>query len=415
MPRLLRILVLACSVAFVAAITWFGIYTLVNAYMTRDLGRSDADWASATLWLTGGMVVWQLLAAPIANLLGRTAAMALALAAGGVAYGVIAATRSPHVIGPMLGLMGLTQAMVYVVFVPLMAELGGDRPGRALAAYQWIVTVVTVASIVLGGAMVDRWGFGYAPVFWGIAGISLLCAGLFAWFARGIGAADARPAVGLHNLTRADLKLLRGPFLVVLILGLSAEPFYYHMINQLFPNLARETHGLGVTQIGAIVALGRLPSLLSIAFVAQRIDRGNPILFYAGGIVASAAVAICIAWTTHEAWAIGLYLTYYLCHGVVWGANCSAANATIPPRLRELAFTIICLVQAGFAYGAGVLHQDMLARGHSIREVFAVSGGIALLAGVGLLIYALTVPRERLFARASAAGSEAEKDKTPVG
>ncbi|MCX5660259.1 MAG: MFS transporter [Planctomycetota bacterium] len=406
MPRLLRILAMSSAVGFVAAITWFGIYTLVNAYMVRGLGCSDAEWTSATLWLTGGMVVWQLLAAPMATKLGRVGAMTLALLVGGAAYAVIAVTRSPLVIGMMLGCMGLTQAMISVVFIPLIADVGGDPPGRAIAAYEWLVTAVSVAASGSGGSLIDR-GV-YAPVFLAIAGLSMASAGLFFMLCRDPAllskAADSRPAIGLHNVTRADLKLLGWPFLAVLVLGISAEPFYYHMVNQLFPNLARQDYGMGEARIATIVALGRLPSLLSLVLVAHRIDRGNTIAIYGMGIVASGTMAIAMAWAPGAAWGVGLYLAYYLCHGVVWGANCAAANAAVPPRLRELAFTLICLGQAGFAYVAGWLHQQMLERGCSIRAVYTVSGSIALVGGVCLLIYAMASPRKPIVG--SATGSD---------
>jgi MFS family permease len=253
-----------------------------------------------------------------------------------------------------------------------------------LALYQWVLTAVSVAALAGGGRLIDR-GY-YSQTFIALGVLSLLSAVVFhrQWAAMSHIAMD-EPA-GLHRLTRGDLiTMLRGRFAAVFVLGLCIEPFYYHMVNQLFRNLAHDLHGLDEAAIGAIVALGRLPSLITIYVVARKIDKGNPSLYYGAGIVCSSLAAIALAWAPGTTLMVACFLFYYFCHGTVWASNIAAANATVPPRLREAAVTILCLGQSACAWLAGVLHAEMLRNNYSIPAVFTASGLIAFASGVALL------------------------------
>ena len=65
--------------------------------------------------------------------LGRIPAITLTMALGGLAYAVVALTSGNRL---LIGLMlcyhsSLCQAVLSIVFLPMVAELGGNRPGRS--------------------------------------------------------------------------------------------------------------------------------------------------------------------------------------------------------------------------------------------------------------------------------------------
>jgi len=185
-------------------------------------------------------------------------------------------------------------------------------------------------------------------------------------------------------------QLSRGPFLILMVLAVLVEPFNFHTVNQLFPNLARSVHGLSEQTISQIVAFGRLPALATLAGIALVIDRVNVVRAYGGAIVAVAVVIVGMSAVPNAGALTGTYLLYYLAHGAVWGTNAAAVNATVRPRLRDSAFAITAIVMMFGQFLAGAMHNRLLAAGCSLPTVFAIS---AMIAGGGaalLIAYTFT-------------------------
>ena len=160
------------------------------------------------------------------------------------------------------------------------------------------------------------------------------------------------PPLGLHQLTRSDLAgLMHTPFLMAVVVGLAMEPFYFTLVNQYVPNLAREAHGFTETSIATLVALGRLPSLLTLWFVARWIDRGgNPFRYYGTGMLVSATLTLLVAWAPSGALFVLGFLLYWASQGVVWGANTTRRSTHLRHAGQAAGaswlFTVLCVAQA---------------------------------------------------------------------
>jgi MFS family permease len=165
------------------------------------------------------------------------------------------------------------------------------------------------------------------------------------------------------------------------------EPFNYLTVNQLFPNLARDAHGLLDRDISTLVAVARLPALLSLFVVATVIDRLNAFRVYGAGI---AVVGLCVVALGQAAGLSALvvaYFVYYLIQGTVWGSNPAAVNGSVEPNLRDSAFALTSIVMSVALFGAGFVHNRLLGAGLSIQQVFSTVGFIPVVAGVVLVIF----------------------------
>lgn len=383
MRPLARSIALNLPVSFLSAITWFGVYTLVNAYVTKGLGGSDPQWAAVTLWLAGGMAFWLLVCTEIIRLIGRRNTVTLSMLVAALAYASIAFTHNFTLIGVALATMAFTQAAISTAFWSLLLQTT-DKPGRTLAIYQWTVTALTVASVSVGGFFAEN--NAYTTIFLGIGGISALCAIAFHVLSAPL-RHDTTPVVSLWRLTRADLRdLLHAPYLRVLLLGICGEPWYYHMVNQLFRNHASLAFNLREDTIGLIVSLGRIPSLLTLIVVAHVIDRLNIARFYGIMLAISAIGAAIITAAPTATLMIIAYFAYYLIHGAVWGSNGAAINAQIPPRLRDTAFSVMSIAQSIMVFFVGVTQQRMLAAHWSIPRLFLACSALAVVCGVALAL-----------------------------
>ena len=104
--RLSTLVVATLPVAFAGTVTWFGLYTFVNGYLVKGLGYSNEQWTEATLWFTGGMIVWQLLCTGIAARIGRRWTVTLSLLAGALFYLGLAITGDGWAIRALMTLAG---------------------------------------------------------------------------------------------------------------------------------------------------------------------------------------------------------------------------------------------------------------------------------------------------------------------
>jgi predicted MFS family arabinose efflux permease len=285
-------------------------------------------------------------------------------------------------------------AAVNAAWMPLVAEAGGVRPGRALALNMIANTIVTMTLIASLGRLLDGGRFTFCFLI--IAAVCLVAAMAFVLMIPALRAADHAPVLPLVKLRRDDLsQLARGPFLVLMVLVVLVEPFNFHTVNQLFPNLARSVHGLSEQTISQIVAFGRLPALATLFGIALVIDRLNVVRAYGGAILAVALMIAMMSVVPRAGMLTGTYLLYYLTHGAVWGTNTAAVNATVRPRLRDSAFAITAIVMMFGQFLAGAMHNRLLAAGCSLPTVFVVSAAIAGGGAVLLIAYTFTAHSRR--------------------
>jgi MFS family permease len=380
-------------VAFAATITWFGVFTMVNAYLVKGLGYTDEGWASAALWLQAGIVFWLLVVGEISSRIGRRATVALALVVAGIAFRVIAVSDHLWLIGPMLWLMAIVQAALSIALVSLLTRHGGEKPGRAIAVYQWVVTAVTVVSLIVGGYFMDAGRF--SETFTAISLLIILSAASFYFLSKPLAPFDREGIVSLFRLKKQDWRMfLSAPFLPVLLLGTCGETWYFVMVNNLFPNLAREHFHMSESQIGWIVALGKLPSLLSLYFLTHRADHINVRLAYGVGMIIAAVLSIAMGWAPIGWMLVAAYAIYFIGQGVVWGVNITTVSSAVPMHLREAALGLLVIVQMGFALLIGALHRKMLSEswGFSLKWIFTWCALAGLASGIALAVYAVKNP-----------------------
>ena len=389
MASLARILAAATPVAFVGSVSWFGVLTYVNQYITRELGGSAEDWAVVSLAYNVSIMVWLLFVSDIAVRLGRRRTTAVAVLVNVLVFAGFAMTRSIVVIGVILVAAGFGQAVFLSTWRAMVSNAGGAKPGRALASTVLVGAVMGALSQIAGGRLIEQ--VGYEHSFLIIAVLCAVCAAAYWPLSRPLERAEQGGAVSLLHLTRRDwTALIAGPFAVIVFVGYTFEPFNFHTVNQLFANLADRVHGLSEAQIGDVTGFGRLPSVISVCVMMCFIDRAHPVRCY-GLAVACVAVTVITMGCVGSPTTLGLtYGAYYLCHGMVWGTQSPAIAAAVEPRSHDVAFAIASFVASAATSGAGLVHLLMLRYGMSLPGVFVSSGLISLTAGTLLLVYSFT-------------------------
>lgn len=385
MNRFARLLLASLPVAFAGTATWFGLYTFVNGYLIKGLGYSNEQWTEVTLWFTGSMIVWQLLCTEIAVHLGRRNTVTLSLAAGAVFYIAIALTDNGLLIRALMALAGFTQAVGIVTWQPLVANYGGEKPGRALAVSQWVAAGVGVLTLILGGQAIAS--FSYREAFIGLGAVCAVSTLFFHFVSHDLEAGQTE-VVGLMRAFRADWrKLVTGSFLILTFVAICLEPFNYLTVNQLFPNLARDAHGMLDRDISTLVAVARLPALVTLFVMAAVIDRLPALRAYGIGIAVVGVSVVALGQASGLSSFILLYFVYFLLQGFVWGSNSAAVNASVAPELRDTAFTITSIVMSVALFGVGFVHNRLLGAGFTIDQVFSMVGFAPVVAGAVLVTW----------------------------
>jgi MFS family permease len=366
--------------------SWFGTYTFVNAYVIRGLGRSNEEWTAATLWYSGGMIFWYLICTDVSARLGRRNTVTLGLASTAAGYIMLAGSHHLYAVYAILALLGLTTVANAVAWTPLVAEGGGARPGRVLALTALVGTGVGSLCLLGGGLLIS--GENYPMTFLVIGVTCAVGTAVFHVITRPLEAVAFSSVVSLRKLSKQDLSaLFRGPFLVVALAGVCMDPFSFHTVNQLFPNLARDRFGFGEGSIGVLVALGRIPALISLYLVSSVVDRLNIVRLYAWGLACDGLVTAAIVLVHGQPLLIGAYLGFYLVHGVVWGTVVAAINACLPGHLRDSGFAISWMLEILAVFLVGVFHNRLLGSGVSLPALFGCCGFVLAIAGMGLVLY----------------------------
>lgn len=382
------ILLCAFPVATVWTMSWFGVFTFVNAYVIKGLHFSNKDWATVTLWFAGGMVFWQILCTEISSRLGRRSTIFLAMLTSALFFIFAGHVENLTFLGILLFFLGFTPAVFSAVWLPMVAETGGYRPGRALGTAQWILNGMTVLTLMTGGRFVSNGNF--RGVFMICGAVCCFCGLFFYMLTSFLREAERGHIVSLLRIRKEDVVgLVRGPLLWVLLLGSCVEPFNYHTANQLFPNLARDIHGVSEQMISFIVALGRLPALLSLFIIANFVDRSSPSRCYGIGIIWAASGIVFMGLAANILQVIAGYVMFYLGHGIVWGTNTVSVNACVETRFRDSSFAIMSIFMTVSAFAVGAFHRWMLGNGLPLSSVFVICGIVAAVGGISLIIKSL--------------------------
>ncbi|MBN2311762.1 MAG: MFS transporter, partial [Candidatus Hydrogenedentes bacterium] len=306
MRRLFWLVAATFPVAVVSALTWFGVFVFVNAYLIRGLGWTNAAYTVAILTMSVAMFFWYPFCTELSARLGRRWTVALTSTASGLAYAILPFSDRFWPIQTAMALLGAGTAGYLVGWTPFVAEAGGDRPGRAMVLATLVLNLVGMVSLIAGGLFMDT--VNYRAAFLTLSAVCIACAVAFLAVSRRFeaviqaeNAASGLPqtplgAVSIRGLQRQDVaELVRGPFLLVVLLGICAAPFAYQSSNALFPNLSRDVHGMDERTIAILVGMGRVPSGIALLLALQFIDRIRAVRLYAVGLVLDGLAILCIA------------------------------------------------------------------------------------------------------------------------
>jgi MFS family permease len=384
----------AVPVAIAVTMSWYGMYTFVNAFVIRGLGRSNQEWTSATLWASGGMIFWYLASTEISSRLGRRLTVTFGLAATAAAYAIMAFWRDMLAVDLMLALMGYTTVANAAVWTSLVADANPDRPGRALALNVLVNTAVAFISLLIGGQLIAEGN--YPRTFLVIAAACGASAIAFHILASPLEKVERTKVVRMLDVSRTDMAAIaRGPFLIIIFLGVCMDPFSFHTMNQLLPNLARDMHGFTEAQTSMLVAIARVPAIVALFAVSRMIDRANIIRWYAIGLALDGVITILIGFASGKATLAMGYLAYYAAHGLVWGTSIPAVNLCLPERVRDSGFAATWLMEILAVFGVGVIQNRMLGAGAGLGATFAACGIVLSITGAALLMYSYTAHSHR--------------------
>ena len=403
MNRLTWLIVVTLPLAVVTALSWFGVYTFVNAYLIRGLGWTNEDWTVATLFLTCGMFLWYPLCTEISSRLGRRHTVTLSLIGPTVSYTVLVLFPHPWAIHASMALMGSTLAAYLVAWVPFSAEVVRNRPKQAMAMVAWTLNLVSAITLVIGGRIIVTEN--YRAMFLGIGAVNVVCLAAFHLLARHVERmiqADSTtvdtplsPSNGLslRQLSLKDLsEMARSAMPMVILFGICAAPFSFQSTNALFPNLVRDIHRMDENTIATLVGLGRIPTLITLLGLSYFLDRWNTTRWYGIGLLLDGAAIVAIAFAPGPWSAGGGYLVFYFFHGVVWAAALPAISDCVRPQLRDSAFAITLIAELAAIVFVNLAHNRLLAAGVALPNVFTLCGLVTAAASVVLIAHSSRKP-----------------------
>lgn len=383
-----RLILAAIPVAVTWTLAWFGVFCFVNAYVKQVLQQDTAVWTRLTLWFIGGVVVWQATAAELSARIGRKRTLFGAMMLSSGLFAAIPFVGSVQLLGPLLALLGVMHGVFFGVWFPFVASAGRAEPGRSLAGTQFVFNTCSLLAILVAAPVMQKGA--YRTLFL-VGGASMLvCALLFSLLAAGLDEGSSK-VTSIWRLRRTDLKaLFHGPFLWIALGGLMLEPFGFHTVNQLFPNLGRELHGMGEGTITVVVSSTRLPALLVLFVLTHIIDRLNAGRCYGVGLFVGGASIVAMALVPGGAKVPLLFFLslYYAGQGTVWGSNSTAVNRMVPPHLRDAAFACMGLILMASLLTVGLIHNRLVEAGVSLPHVFIICGLVCAGAGALLIVRA---------------------------
>jgi predicted MFS family arabinose efflux permease len=367
---------------------WFGVFTFVNGYLVKELSCSNHDWTLATLWFTCGIALWQFVSAELSAKIGRRATISFGMIVTAIGYALLPFATEFKAVAGILFFLGFAIAANGATFFPLVVKIGRSRPGHALAVMNIVSAFVGMFSLIFGGLLISSLTFQKA--FFIFALLFLVCAILFFRLSSFFSDTDRERPLGILRLKKKDFRgLFTLRFLTLILLGYALEPFNYHSINQLFPNIARDLFGMGEGTIGILVGLGRIPAIAVLLFLSRKVDRMNIRLVYGTVLVAAGFCVSFLGLAPYRWLLLFWYYGFYLFHGAVWATNSVSVNASVDPRLTDAAFVVMSTVGMGAVIFTGAVHATMLNAGMTLPRLFFSCGLIAAAGGALLILVSL--------------------------
>jgi MFS family permease len=381
-----RLVLSAIPMALTWTLAFFGVFCFVNGYVKRELGLGTEVWTQLTIWLIGGVVFWQAVAAEVSARIGRRRALVGAMAMSAAAYAAIPFVHDPRYLGPLLAVLGVMHGVFFGVWFPFVAAAGRAAPGRSIAGTQLVFNCCSLLGILVGAPVMAAQNF--RLLFFVGSGIMFLSTVSFAVLASKLEEGGDK-VTSIWRLKRADIKaVLHGPFLWIAFAGLMLEPFGFHTVNNLFPNLAREWHGFGEGQITVSVSVMRIPALMVLLVLTQWIDRLNATRCYALGLLLG-GVGVMGMGLAPQPWVLLLLLSfYYGGQGIVWGSNSTTVNRMVPADLRDAAFALMGMILMLSMLAVGVIHDWLANADVPLPRLFAICGVFGIVSGTTLLVRA---------------------------
>ncbi|MFJ9039209.1 Cmx/CmrA family chloramphenicol efflux MFS transporter [Streptomyces sp. NPDC102406] len=289
MPFSLHLLALA---VFAQGTSEFMLSGLVPD-IARDLGVSVPAAGSLTSAFAVGMIVGAPLTALLAVRVARRPALFGSLSLFLAAHVVGALTTDYAVLLATRVAAALANAGFLTVALATAATLvAPDAKGRATSVLLGGTTLACVVGVP-GGALLGQL-LGWRAAFWAVA---LVCVPALVAVVRSV---PAEPAETARGDVRAELRALRGPrLLTVLLLGALVNAATFCTFTYLAP-LATEVTGLGADRVPALLALFGLGSFAGVT-AAGRLSDAHPVPVLAGGGTALLAGWLLLALAADDA------------------------------------------------------------------------------------------------------------------
>jgi MFS family permease len=383
-----RLILTAVPIAVTWTLAWFGVFCFVNAYVERALGLSPVIWTRLTLCFIGGVVTWGATAAELSARIGRRRTLVGAMGLSSVLFGAIPFVTNVWVLGPLMALLGVMHGVFFGVWFPFVAAAGRATPGKAIAGTQFVFNTCSLLAILVAAPVMQMGA--YRTLFLVFGAVMVLCTFLFAWLSAKLDEGNGK-VTSIWRLRRGDMQhLFHGPFIWVALAGLLLEPFGFHTVNQLFPSLARNVHGMGEGAITVAVSVTRLPALLVLLGLMHLIDRLNACRCYGVGLLIGGAGTLAMGLVPAEQSLplLSFLSIYYLGQGIVWGSNSTAVNRMVPTDLRDAAFACMGLILMLSLLTVGLVHNRLVEAGFTLANVFVISGLLVVVAGLTLIVRA---------------------------
>jgi MFS family permease len=173
--RLLRTMAAMVGVMNFASNVVFGVFVLYAVGSDSAMGLSDPEYGALLTTLAIGSLVGALVAARVADRLGRARSMSLTMLASAAAWGAPAVTSNPWVIGAFFTLGGVGIAIWNVVTVSLRQNITPDRLlGRLNSCYRLLAWGTIPLGAAAGGIFGEAFGLQTAFAVAGVVSLTAL-------------------------------------------------------------------------------------------------------------------------------------------------------------------------------------------------------------------------------------------------
>jgi MFS transporter, DHA1 family, multidrug resistance protein len=381
---------LAVLTVLLGGFTAFGplsmdLYLPAFPQLADDLGASEA---AVQLTLTAdviGLVIGQLVLGPLSDARGRRGLLIGSTLVCAVASVLCALAPSVGWLTAWRFLQGASGGGGIVLARAVAADLTtGVAAARLFSLFMTVSSVAPIAAPVLGGVLLAATG-SWRPMFWVLAGTSLVLAAAALRVLPETLAADRRHTGGLRATGRAfvDLGRDRGFTGYALTVALAYASLFGYLAASSF--VLQDLYGLSATQFSLAFALNAAGSIVLGLLNARLVKRFAVRRILVVGLVASTVAAAVLVAAVLGGW--GLVAVLVPLFLVVASRGLVSANATVLGIGRSAAAGSASAVLGACMFAGGVLVTPLLAlggEGTALPMALVVAGGAlaALLATV---------------------------------